>query len=94
MIKKNFISTAKDVINLEIKALQSLKKSINNSFTKAVIQISKCQSKVILCCGRPGPRGAEAACFAAIDACDVARCEVFGSCVGTGAGRGAVLCGA
>ena len=46
---KNFISTAKDVINLEIKALQSLKKSINNSFTKAVIQISKCQSKVILC---------------------------------------------
>ena len=49
MIKKNFISTAKDVINLEIKALQSLKKSINNSFTKAVIQISKCQSKVILC---------------------------------------------
>ena len=49
MNKKNFISTAKDVINLEIKALQSLKKSINNSFTKAVIQISKCQSKVILC---------------------------------------------
>ena len=49
MNKKKFISTAKDVINLEIKALQSLKKQINNSFNKAVLQISKCQSKVILC---------------------------------------------
>ena len=49
MNKKKFISTAKDVINLEIKALQSLKKQINNSFNKAVLQISKCQSKVVLC---------------------------------------------
>ena len=49
MNRKNFISTAKDVINLEIKALQKLKKNINNSFNQAVIQISKCQSKVILC---------------------------------------------
>ena len=49
MIKNKFISTARDVINLEIKALQNLKKSINNSFAEAVIQISKCQSKVILC---------------------------------------------
>ena len=49
MNKKKFISTAKDVINLEIKALQKLKKNINNSFNEAVIQISKCQSKVILC---------------------------------------------
>ena len=49
MIKNKFIATARDVINLEIKALQSLKKSINNSFTEAVIQISKCQSKGILC---------------------------------------------
>ena len=49
MIKKNFISMAKDVINLEIKALQKLKQNINSSFNKAVIQISKCQSKVILC---------------------------------------------
>ena len=49
MIKKKFIDTAKDVINLEIKALQNLKKNINNSFNEAVIQISKCQSKVILC---------------------------------------------
>ena len=49
MIKKKFISTAQDVINLEIKALQKLKKNINNSFTKAVMHIAKCQSKVILC---------------------------------------------
>ena len=48
-MKKKFITTAKDVINLEIKALQKLKKNINNSFNQAVIQISKCQSKVILC---------------------------------------------
>ena len=49
MNKKKFISVAKDVINLEIKALQLLKKSINVSFNKAVFEISKCQSKVILC---------------------------------------------
>ncbi len=49
MNKKKFNSIAKDVINLEIKALQKLKKNINNSFSKAVINISKCQSKVILC---------------------------------------------
>ena len=48
-MKKKFITTAKDVINLEIKALQKLKKNINNSFDQAVIQIAKCQSKVILC---------------------------------------------
>ncbi len=49
MKSKKFISTAKDVINLEIRALQKLKKNINNSFNQAVIQITKCQSKVILC---------------------------------------------
>jgi len=49
MNKKKFISEAKNVINLEIKALQKLKKSINSSFNKAVINIAKCQSKVILC---------------------------------------------
>ena len=49
MKSKKFISTAKDVINLEIKALQKLKKNINNSFNQAVFQITKCQSKVILC---------------------------------------------
>lgn len=49
MINRKFISTAKDVINLEIKALQNLKKNINKSFNEAVINISKCQSKIILC---------------------------------------------
>ena len=49
MSKKKFISVAKEVINLEINALQKLKKNINNSFNQAVIQIAKCQSKVVLC---------------------------------------------
>jgi arabinose-5-phosphate isomerase len=49
MNKKKFISEANNVINLEIKALQKLKKSINSSFSEAVIKIAKCQSKVILC---------------------------------------------
>ena len=48
-MKKNFIKSAKDVINLEIKGLVRLKKSLNNSFNKAVKEIVKCQSKVILC---------------------------------------------
>ena len=49
MNKRKFISIANEVINLEIKALQKLKKNISNSFTEAVIQIANCQSKVILC---------------------------------------------
>ena len=49
MNNKKFISTAKDIINLEIRALQKLKKQLNVSFSKAVDQIAKCQSKVILC---------------------------------------------
>ena len=49
MNKEKFIITAKDVINLAIKALQQLKRSITNSFNDAVVQLSKCQSKVILC---------------------------------------------
>ena len=49
MNNKNFISVATDVINLEIKSLQKLKKSINKQFCDAVIKIAKCQSKVILC---------------------------------------------
>tara|TARA_B100000963_G_scaffold361755_1_gene399278 strand:- start:1194 stop:2159 length:966 start_codon:yes stop_codon:yes gene_type:complete len=48
-MKKNFIKTAKDVINLEISGLIKLKKSLNNSFNKAVKEIASCQSKVILC---------------------------------------------
>ena len=49
MNKKNFIKIAKDVINLEIKALSNLKNNLNNSFNLAVEQIAKCQSKIILC---------------------------------------------
>ena len=49
MKNKKFIPIAKDVINLEIKALQDLKKKINNSFNDAIVNISKCQSKIILC---------------------------------------------
>ncbi len=49
MNKKKFITVAKDVINLEIKALQNLKKNINKSFNEAVFQIARCQSKIILC---------------------------------------------
>ena len=46
---KRFIKIAKEVIDLEIKALIKLKNSINKSFNLAVQQILKCQSKVILC---------------------------------------------
>ena len=49
MRKRNFINNAKDVINLEIKALQKLKKNINDSFNQAVLNIANCQSKIILC---------------------------------------------
>ena len=48
-MSKKFIKIAKEVIDLEINALRQLKKKINNSFSEAVIQISKCQSKVIIC---------------------------------------------
>ena len=47
--KKNYKKIAKEVIDLEIKALKKLKNSINNSFNEAVDAIAKCQSKVILC---------------------------------------------
>ena len=49
MKKKKFIKVAREVIDLEIKALVKLKGGINNSFNLAVQQILKCQSKVILC---------------------------------------------
>ena len=48
-MSNKFIPIAKKVIDLEIQALQKLKKNINNSFGKAVIEIAKCKSKVILC---------------------------------------------
>ena len=49
MKKKKFIKVAKEVIDLEIKALVKLKNNINESFNLAVQKILKCQSKVILC---------------------------------------------
>ncbi len=49
MKKIDYKNIAKDVINLEIKALQKLKKSLNQNFNKAVDAIVNCQSKVILC---------------------------------------------
>ena len=49
MKKKDYKKIAKSVIDLEIKALKKLKKSINSSFNDAVEAITKCQSKVILC---------------------------------------------
>ena len=49
MSKKKFSNIAKKVIDLEIKALQILKKNISKSFNEAVFQIANCQSKVILC---------------------------------------------
>ena len=47
--KTNFKKIAKEVIDLEIKALQKLKKALNKNFDKAVNAIVSCQSKVILC---------------------------------------------
>ena len=62
MQKKDVKKIAKDVIDLEIIALKKLKKSINNSFDKAVNVISKCQSKVIICgVGKSGLIGAKVA---------------------------------
>jgi arabinose-5-phosphate isomerase len=49
MKKNDYKKIAKNVINLEIKALKKLKNSISGSFNQAVEAIAKCQSKVILC---------------------------------------------
>ena len=49
MTKMDYIGIAKNVITLEIKALQKLKKSLNKNFDKAVNAIVNCQSKIILC---------------------------------------------
>jgi len=49
MKKENYKIIAKNVIELEIKALKKLKNSLNNSFDQAVDAIVKCQSKIILC---------------------------------------------
>ncbi len=47
--KQNSKLIANQVINLEIEALKSLKKSLNKNFDKAVNAIVNCQSKIILC---------------------------------------------
>ena len=47
--KINYKKIAKEVIDLEIKALRKLKKTLNENFDKAVNAIVSCQSKVILC---------------------------------------------
>ena len=49
MKKIDYKSIAKEVINLEIKALQKLKKSLNQNFDKAVNAVVNCQSKIIVC---------------------------------------------
>ena len=49
MKKKDYKKIARNVIDLEIKALSKLKKSINNSFNDAVEAIVKCQSRVVMC---------------------------------------------
>ena len=49
MKKINYKNIAKNVIDLEIKALTKLKRSLNKNFDKAVNAIVNCQSKIILC---------------------------------------------
>jgi len=49
-MKKNSLKfIGKKVIDFEIQALKTLKKSIDNNFEKAVNTIVSCQSKIILC---------------------------------------------
>ena len=48
-MKNQINQFGKEVIDLQIKALKKLKNSINDSFDKAVKEINKCKSKVIIC---------------------------------------------
>lgn len=48
-MKNENLVIAKDVIDLQIKALKKLKNFLDKSFDKAVKKIAKCQSKVIIC---------------------------------------------
>jgi arabinose-5-phosphate isomerase len=60
MKKRNYKKIAKEVIELEIKALKKLKNSIKDSFNEAVEAITRCQSKVILCgVGKSGLKAAK-----------------------------------
>ena len=49
MRKKKIISIAKNVLDLEVKALKKLKSSIGSSFENAVKAIINCKSKIITC---------------------------------------------
>jgi len=68
MKKNNYKKIARNVIDLEIQALKKLKKSINNSFDRAVDAIVKCQSKIIFCgVGKSGKISAKlASTFASV----------------------------
>jgi len=48
-MKNEINEIGKSVIDLQIKALKKLRYSINDSFDKAVKEIDKCNSKVIIC---------------------------------------------
>jgi arabinose-5-phosphate isomerase len=48
-MKNDSISTAKKVIDLQIKALRKLRNNIDKSFFHAVNAIIKCKSKIIIC---------------------------------------------
>ena len=48
-MKNQINQFGKEVIDLQIKALKKLKNSIGDSFDKAVKEIIKCKSKVIIC---------------------------------------------
>ncbi len=48
-MSKNFTKIGKKVIDLQIQALNKVKKSLGKSFSEAINLIEKCQSKVILC---------------------------------------------
>ena len=48
-MKNQINQFGKEVIDLQIKALKKLKNSIDDSFNKAVKEINKCKSKIIIC---------------------------------------------
>ena len=48
-MKNQINQFGKEVIDLQIKALKKLKNSLDDSFEKAVKEINKCKSKVIIC---------------------------------------------
>ena len=48
-MKNEIKKIGKNVIELQIKALEKLKHSINESFNKSVKALIKCKSKVIIC---------------------------------------------